>query len=192
MAPAPATLESLLDATAALMVEGGLPEATTARVAKRAGVAEGTIYRHFATKDALVEAVFARVWDRIGQDLEARLPPRTDPGARLRAFLPAALAAFGGHPEETALIQMEFLHLVGGQGGCPVAPGSARLVAILEEAIRLAQDAGLARRGLEPRTCASIIFHGVSKTWASRPPGEDPTRVITAMQAFVDAALLAL
>ena len=190
MTPAPATFDSLLDATAELLAEGGLAEATTARLARRAGVAEGTIYRHFPSKDALVEAVFARVWARLEQDLEARLPPRDDPEARLRAYLPTALAVFADHPAEAALIHLEFLHLANSRGGCAVPGGSARLVGILEETIRLAQQAGRARPGLDPWICASMAFHGVSKTWGAQPPGFSPAEVVAGMAAFLDAALL--
>jgi AcrR family transcriptional regulator len=191
MTPPPTTLECLLDAAAALLAEGGLGDATTAKVARRAGVAEGTIYRHFATKDALLEAVFARVWSRLAEDLESRLPPRTDPEARLLNFLPAALAAFAEHPGESALISMEFLHLLANHGGgCAVPAGSAHLVGLLEESIRLAQGAGLVRPGLDSWVSASVIFHGVSKTWSSRSPERDPDQVIRAMQTFVETALL--
>jgi AcrR family transcriptional regulator len=190
MTPPPATLECLLDAASSLLAERGLGEATTAKVARRAGVAEGTIYRHFATKDALLEAVFARVWSRLAEDLESRLPPRNAPEARLRAFLPAALAAFGDHPEESSLIAMEFLHLLSSRrGGCPVPAGSARLVALLEETIRLAQGAGIARPGLDPWVSASLIFHGVSKTWGSPAPDRDPAQVVQALRTFVETAL---
>ncbi|MGW6294324.1 TetR/AcrR family transcriptional regulator [Streptomyces sp. NPDC055058] len=55
-------------------------------IAKRAGVGSGTLYRHFPTRRALLEAVYA---DRIGAlaaragDLADRLPP----GPALRAWL---------------------------------------------------------------------------------------------------------
>jgi len=187
MAPSD-TLETLLDAAAALMAEGGLGEATTAKVARRAGVAEGTIYRHFASKDALVEAVFARLWGRIAQDLEARLPSPADPEARLRAFLPQALAAFQAHPAETALIPMEFLHIVTRHGGCAASPGSARVIGILEEAIRLAQASGAAKAGLDPGVSAAMAWHGVSKTWNTRADPEEAARTFRGIQAFLDSA----
>ena len=52
-------------------------------IARRAGVGAGTVYRHFATKDALFEAV---VLDRIGELVEEAhaLADDPDPG---RAFL---------------------------------------------------------------------------------------------------------
>jgi AcrR family transcriptional regulator len=48
------TRELLIDATERLMCENGLSNLTTQKVARACGVAEGTIYRHFASREELV------------------------------------------------------------------------------------------------------------------------------------------
>jgi AcrR family transcriptional regulator len=165
-------------------------KATTLQIAHQAGVAEGTIYRHFPSKAAFIEAVFARAWDRLNHDLNGRLPSREDPETRLRAYLGTALAVMGSHPEETALLRVEFAYLVGGtRGGCPVPAGSKRFIAILEDAIRLAQSAGKARPGLDPSVSAAFIYNGVSKTWATLGDGFDALHAASGIQGFLDAAL---
>jgi AcrR family transcriptional regulator len=55
-----ATRKRLLDAAAAVFSECGYAGATTKEIARAAGVAEGTIYRHFADKRELFRAVFLR------------------------------------------------------------------------------------------------------------------------------------
>ncbi|NEC30193.1 TetR/AcrR family transcriptional regulator, partial [Streptomyces sp. SID8111] len=55
-------------------------------IAKRAGVGSGTLYRHFPTRRALLEAVYADRIDALAAragDLAERLPP----GPALRAWL---------------------------------------------------------------------------------------------------------
>ncbi|MDP2401128.1 MAG: helix-turn-helix domain-containing protein, partial [Actinomycetota bacterium] len=52
------TRQKLLDAAAEVFSERGYARATTKEIAKAAGVAEGTIYRHFADKKELFQAVF--------------------------------------------------------------------------------------------------------------------------------------
>ena len=47
------TRARLIDATLSVVAEVGYPRATTRTIADRAGVAEGTIYRHFPDKAAL-------------------------------------------------------------------------------------------------------------------------------------------
>ncbi len=52
------TRQQLLDAAAEVFSERGYARATTKEIAKAAGVSEGTIYRHFADKKRLFQAVF--------------------------------------------------------------------------------------------------------------------------------------
>ncbi|WP_343716820.1 helix-turn-helix domain-containing protein [Inquilinus sp.] len=67
--------ERLLAAAAELFgaVEG---EVTLSAVAARAGVGIGTLYRHFPTREALVEAVYRNEVDRLCQAAEALLRDR--------------------------------------------------------------------------------------------------------------------
>jgi len=69
---------SLVDVTLWLLREHGR-EVTTRQIAEAAGIAEGTIFRVFATKDELVEAAISRAFEpgalveRI-REIEAELP----------------------------------------------------------------------------------------------------------------------
>jgi AcrR family transcriptional regulator len=49
-------------ATERLLVERG-KDVSTREIAEAAGIAEGTIFRVFATKDAIIEAIFADAFD---------------------------------------------------------------------------------------------------------------------------------
>jgi AcrR family transcriptional regulator len=61
----------LLDATAELLAERGYSRLSTAAVAERAGVAHGTLFKHFPTKSALMAATTERVLeDVVGQFLD--------------------------------------------------------------------------------------------------------------------------
>jgi AcrR family transcriptional regulator len=53
--------EAILLATMELIAEHGFHGAPTAMIAKRAGVAIGSIYRYFADKDALIEKVHEEI-----------------------------------------------------------------------------------------------------------------------------------
>ncbi|HEY6533883.1 MAG TPA: helix-turn-helix domain-containing protein [Acidimicrobiales bacterium] len=57
--------EKLLEAAGAVFAEQGV-QGSLDEIARRAGVGAGTLYRHFPTREALVEAVFL---DRRGQSL---------------------------------------------------------------------------------------------------------------------------
>lgn len=53
---------SIIDATHALLVERGITF-TTREVAEAAGIAEGTVFRHFSSKDDLIRAVIDDAFD---------------------------------------------------------------------------------------------------------------------------------
>ena len=105
------TRQKLMHSAAELIVEVGFEGMTTAAVAKRAGVSEGAIYRHFPSKEALAEAVFADIWRIYIGLMEKHLPPRERPKERLDAFFKATLAALDDlMPSYGALCQQDHLH----------------------------------------------------------------------------------
>lgn len=55
----------ILDAAGRLAVERGLAETSIARVAEAAGVAKGTIYLYFDSRQALVAGLQADLWERM-------------------------------------------------------------------------------------------------------------------------------
>jgi len=55
-------------------------------IARRAGVGIGTLYRHFPTRDAVVEAVYRREVQQLG-DAAERLLGEKPPGEALRAWM---------------------------------------------------------------------------------------------------------
>lgn len=58
---APTTRERLLEAARELFTTTGYHATTTPMIARRAGVAEGTIYRHFPSKQALLNASYQEI-----------------------------------------------------------------------------------------------------------------------------------
>ena len=160
------TRERLMKAAAELIVEVGFEAMTTAAVAKRAGVSEGAIYRHFEGKLALAEAVFSDIWRIFNEFLEKNLPSRAEPVARLEAFFPTTLMALDAlMPRYGALAQQDQLHFAA-KRGCLVRclpEGPQRYVDLLEEAIRLAQDAGRVRPAVDSRIAAHFLFFGAGQ-----------------------------
>ncbi len=82
------TRHRLRTAALELFVEQGVVETTTRDLAKRAGIAEGTIYRHFESKDELVRDLFRDHYVRFGAELN-RIQAETAGGidAKLRAMI---------------------------------------------------------------------------------------------------------
>ncbi|MEV5495875.1 helix-turn-helix domain-containing protein [Nonomuraea fuscirosea] len=79
----------LLDAAAAELAEHGT-EVSIARIAARAGIGKGTVFRHFATKEQLLLAIFSDQLDGISARGETLLQ-RPDPAEALLEFMAAAV-----------------------------------------------------------------------------------------------------
>src|SRR5947208_17188173 len=90
---------TLLDAGVALARAGG-PDAVVLREAtRRAGVVPNAAYRHFASRDDLVQAVRAAALSAVAGAIEAelaRLRPRRDPRRAARDRLRAIGSAYVG------------------------------------------------------------------------------------------------
>jgi AcrR family transcriptional regulator len=65
------TRARLLQAARAVIEEGGYAAASVIVIAERAGVAAGTLYRHFASKEELFVEVFRAVCDREVEAMQA-------------------------------------------------------------------------------------------------------------------------
>lgn len=64
----------ILDAALALCAEDGLQGAATARIAKAAGVANGTLFHHFPSKEELIQCLYQDVKQRLGAAIDEADP----------------------------------------------------------------------------------------------------------------------
>ena len=85
--PAAQRREQLLDRAAELFARSGYARATTAQLAKAAGVTEPIIYRHFSSKRDLFVALIERTGDETLDDWKDHLADAKDPADRLRRLI---------------------------------------------------------------------------------------------------------
>ena len=85
------TKERILAAALAQVAEGGYASASVEAVARRAGVATGTVYRHFHSKGDLVAEVFRRASQR---ELDVVASVAADDGRPAAERIAAAAEAF--------------------------------------------------------------------------------------------------
>jgi len=85
--PAAARKDQLLATAAELFARLGYARATTAELAKAAGVTEPIIYRHFSSKKALFVALITATGKATLDQWERDLAGAKDPGERLRRLI---------------------------------------------------------------------------------------------------------
>jgi AcrR family transcriptional regulator len=128
----------------------GGESASTEEVARLAGVGIATVFRHFPTKAALVEAVLVRRFDHLRERAEALLDA-TDPGTAFFDFFSHLVA-----DAATKITIGEALHEAGGDRDGDAGVASNALRGAVAALLRQAQHAGAVRgrrrtaRGLHP------------------------------------------
>jgi AcrR family transcriptional regulator len=90
----PLDAETIVSATEEVLRRHGPEKATVLDVARVLGVSHGSVYRHFASKTALREAVIRRWLDRVRDDLAAAVQDSgLTPSDRLRRLLTSMFTA---------------------------------------------------------------------------------------------------
>ncbi|GCE49355.1 TetR family transcriptional regulator [Thermosporothrix hazakensis] len=77
----------ILAAAEEVFTQKGYHEASVDEIAARVGIAKGTIYLHFSSKEEILAAIFARSMQKILSDIDLTLDADTTPQAKLEAIL---------------------------------------------------------------------------------------------------------
>jgi AcrR family transcriptional regulator len=154
---------ALLAAAEAEFTERGL-DASMADIARRAGVAKGTVFRHFASKEELIAAIVAGHF-RALSDVARALDDAADPGAALVEFLAEAAGGQAHH-------DLSFLQTLT-EGDSSVAAARDRLHADVERLVARARDAGAVRGDVTGTDVWVLICAPVHATGYVRDPAPD-------------------
>ena len=75
---------AILDAATRIFAERGLSAAPTSEISKRAGVAEGTLFTYFETKDDLINALYRSIKLELADAMMSGFPRKKNVRTRLR------------------------------------------------------------------------------------------------------------
>jgi len=75
---------AILDAATRVFAERGLTAAPTSEISKQAGVAEGTLFTYFKTKDDLINALYREIKLELADAMMSGFPRKTSVRNRLR------------------------------------------------------------------------------------------------------------
>ncbi|HEY0803783.1 MAG TPA: TetR/AcrR family transcriptional regulator [Pseudonocardiaceae bacterium] len=153
--------ERLLDAAVRAFSDN--PDVTLDAIAKAAGVGIGTLYRHFPTREALVDAAYrnelARLCDGVS-DLLAAMPPDTAIRTWMTRFVDYVSAKRGMYDALRAVIA---------SGGNPFAHSRDRLLTAITTLLDAGVAAGTVREGVKPMD----VLAGVGgASFAANEPGQ--------------------
>ena len=149
--------DAILRAAIDVFAERGFFNAQVADVARAAGVAAGTVYLYFTSKDDLLVSIFERSM-REGLTLgRAAVIDLRDPGERLRRLARAHLARLGADRNLAIVFQVELRQSTKFMERC-----SATLLrdylGLIREAITDGQRRGLFRADVKATAMAKMLF----------------------------------
>lgn len=95
------TVDAILTATAHILVKEGYDQASTNRIAERAGVSIGSLYQYFPNKEALVAALIERHAGKMTRVIESSLEAVSDAPLEiaLRELIKATIQAHAIEPK---------------------------------------------------------------------------------------------
>jgi AcrR family transcriptional regulator len=157
--------EQLLAAAKAAFAEAG-PDVALEEIARRAGVGIGTLYRHFATRDALLAAVYRREVDQLSASAD-RLLAEMGPLAALEAWLQVLVDYLA-----TKRVVGPALRASVGEGQQAYAAGGPAIQQALETLVGAAVRSGEARADVTTEDVYRVLI-GLSHGYDQ--PGWEPS-----------------
>jgi TetR/AcrR family fatty acid metabolism transcriptional regulator len=160
--------QRILDAAVRVFAKKGFYATRVSEVAKAAGVADGTIYLYFKSKDELLVSLFEDRVERLLRYLQTELPTASSASEKLRRIIELQLGLLEGErdlAEVVTVILRQSTKLMKEYA----APKFAAYLDVIARVVADGQAAGELRNDVSPHLAARAIFgalDGITMTWA--------------------------
>jgi TetR/AcrR family transcriptional regulator, fatty acid metabolism regulator protein len=148
---------TILRAAAKVFAQFGYFNAKVSDVAREAGVADGTVYLYFKSKDELLSSIFGMAMEEFLGRARAELAEARDPRERLRRFAHLHLSLLEQERDLAIVFQVELR-----QSTKFMQQFSTTYLAdyfrIIREIVEDGQQRGLFRRQLNAQVMAKVLF----------------------------------
>jgi TetR/AcrR family fatty acid metabolism transcriptional regulator len=159
--------DSILAAARTAFAKGGFEGTSIADIARAAGVSDGLVYRYFANKRDLLNAVLTAFYERTMVDLEAIAAREAPFEERLQDIIHRHIEAFVVDADACRLFISEVRTAADYQGSA-VQQLNRRYTSILVRIIESGIDSGEVRPDIEMRLVRDVIFGAIEhRTWAA-------------------------
>jgi TetR/AcrR family fatty acid metabolism transcriptional regulator len=170
--------DSILAAARGAFAKGGFEGTSIADIARAAGVSDGLVYRYFANKRDLLNAVLTEFYERTMVDLEAIAARDAPFEERLHDIIHRHIEAFV-HDADACRLFIAEVRTAADYQGSPVQQLNRRYTSILVRIIEGGIAKGEVRPDIEMRLVRDVIFGAIEhRTWAAvngRPLDIDAT-----------------
>ncbi|MCK5799987.1 MAG: TetR/AcrR family transcriptional regulator, partial [Deltaproteobacteria bacterium] len=143
-----------------IIAEHGASGFTTRALAQEVGLAEGTIFRHFDTKEDIIRAAIEHLEEILAEDLTTS--ESDDPVERLGRFFRRRLEIIQAHPGIVRILfSNELAHVGTARDAERIQVVKLRVREFITARIQEAAEAGALRPGVSPEILP-IIIHGTA------------------------------
>ncbi|MCB0879587.1 MAG: TetR/AcrR family transcriptional regulator [Thermoleophilia bacterium] len=181
--------QSILEAATRVFARGSYSSATTAAIAREAGITEPVLYHHFKGKAALYGACLEAAWESLRARWEAILADEPDSRLWLPKVAEAGFAALDDENDAARLWLFAITDLADDPKAKPhVVAFTKGLHQYIADMLARARDAGGIAADLDPRAEAWIFLSiGVMRSMSRRLDGivdADFPAIVAARQAW--------
>jgi TetR/AcrR family transcriptional regulator, fatty acid metabolism regulator protein len=149
--------EAILRAATCVFARTGYFNSKVADIAREAGVADGTVYLYFKSKEEILHSIFDRSVEEVLDAARKRIKRIADPREKLRQIANMHLERLGADRDLAVVFQVEL------RGSTKFmeefsAAGFAEYLALIRSTFEEGQRAGLFRADLNARVVAKVLF----------------------------------
>lgn len=149
--------EAILRAATKVFAGKGYFNSKVADIAKEAGIADGTVYLYFKSKDEILHSVFDRAMAEFIEEGKRELEQFDNATDKLRRISQLHLERLGSDREMAIVFQVELRGSTKFMEAFSAA-GFAEYLDIIRKTIEEGQTQGVFRKDLHPITCAKILY----------------------------------
>jgi len=149
--------EAILRAAIKIFARKGYFNSKVADIASEAGIADGTVYLYFKSKDEILHSVFDRAMEEFITEGKSEIAEIAEADRRLRRIAELHLERLGADRDLAIVFQVEL------RGSTKFmeefsAAGFAEYLSIIHRTIEEGQKTGIFRRDLNATVCSKILF----------------------------------
>jgi TetR/AcrR family fatty acid metabolism transcriptional regulator len=149
--------EAILRAAIQVFAHNGYFNSKVADIASAAGVADGTVYLYFKSKEEILHSIFDRTVEEAISEGRRQLEQISDPREKLRRIAHLHLERMGADRDLAVVFQVEL------RGSTKFmeefsAAGFAEYLGLIRATIEEGQSAGVFRNSLNAKVVAKIFF----------------------------------
>jgi TetR/AcrR family fatty acid metabolism transcriptional regulator len=149
--------EAILRAAIKVFAQKGYFNSKVADIAKEAGIADGTVYLYFKSKEEILHSVFDRAMEEFIAEGKREIAEIEEADKRLQRIAQLHLEKLGADRDLAIVFQVElrgstkFMEEFSGGG-------FAEYLEIIQKTIQEGQKTGVFRKDLRPITAAKILY----------------------------------